>query len=134
MTTGWFVRTSSYSADIQRVAGVGSELVCRGCVDLDASAPARARVIVIQAALSHYISTNHDRKASSDIYQLFPSLLLNLSGTGRIFPRSRLLHAHVGDASSRQSRSLISGRQRVSANVGNRTNTEDYLMRYFDLK
>jgi len=89
MTTGWFVRTSSYSADIQRVAsGLGVGWFVGDAVDPKVSVwtrlheheRERVRVFITQAALSPYIINSHDRMASFDIYQLFPPLLLNLFG------------------------------------------------------
>jgi len=132
MTTGWFVRTSSYSADIQRVAsGLGVGWFVGDAVDPKVSVwtrlheheRERVRVFITQAALSPYIINSHDRMASFDIYQLFPPLLLNLFGMCRVLD---LYNAHMGDASSRRLRSPISGRPRVSANVGNRLNPHQH--------
>lgn len=63
-------------------------------------------------------SAIHDRETS---YPLFPAILLNLSGAGRISRRSRLYDRYSrgdGHSSQRWPRSVISGRPQVSANVG----------------
>jgi hypothetical protein len=61
-------------------------------------------------------AANHDRETS---YQLFPPLLLNMSGAGRISRRSQTSRYSRESASSqRPLRSVISGRPQVSANVG----------------
>jgi len=63
--------------------------------------------------------SQHDREASSDINHLFPPLLLNQLGAGRLSRSSQHYGIHAGLASfQRPPRSVINGRPQVSANVG----------------
>ena len=115
ITTGWLVSTSSYSVDIQRKGAAGQRMaVCVGGSELALGSTVwRARDASWPAFLK---AANHVRETS---HQLFPPLLLNLSGAGRISRRSRTSRYSRESASSqRPPRSVISGRPQVSANVG----------------
>src|ERR1700679_1562060 len=80
MTTGWFVRTSSYSVDIQRWAKA-KEWNGMGCVgDLVVGLTVQFRLASSDASVVFLKSANHDRQTSFDISQLYPPPLLNLPG------------------------------------------------------
>jgi hypothetical protein len=104
MTTGWLVRTSSYSVDIQRAGGQDwSWAVWESRRLMDAKGELRrvaAAVAKPSAFPTNDINSTHDsdRIPPSDKHHLFPLVILDMSRAGQI---SRCIFSNFHGADTR---------------------------------